>query len=333
MPNLSYLHGRHTPTSDRVNRRQEARNDMDDRTRVVPPVVTSTAPMTRPAGVSSIARARRRRFPTVYYLRQHARRRIPKFGFDATDGGAGNDGGIVRNAAALDAIELVPRYGVDDGSCHMEVELFGRRYSAPFGVAPMGMPGIVWPGAEKYLAKAAQRARIPYTAGTVASSTVEELAALAGDMLWFQLYRIPQEDHRYGFDLVKRAQAAGAHVLAITMDVPLRTKRPREVRRGLVLPFRLDAPTVWDVISHPAWLVAYREHGLPRFANYARYVENPTSDRLAAFSQRSDQVGGGAFSWDEVKRYSDLWRGPVVLRGVMHQQDEANAVSIGIAGH
>ena len=164
--------------------------------------------MTRPAGVRAIAIARRRRFPTVYYLRQHARRRIPKFGFDATDGGAGTDGGIARNAAALDAIELMPRYGVDDGSCHMEVELFGRRYAAPFGVAPMGMPGIVWPGAEKYLAKAAQRARIPYTAGTVASSTVEELAELADDMLWFQLYRMAQDDHRYGFDLVQ-ARAGG----------------------------------------------------------------------------------------------------------------------------
>ncbi len=305
---------------------------MDDRTRVVPPTTAPAAPMTRPAVASAKMTARRRRFPTVYYLRRTARWRIPRFGFDATDGGAGTDGGIARNAASLDAIELMPRYGVDDGSCHMETELFGRRYSAPFGVAPMGMPGVVWPGAEKYLAQAAQRARVPYTAGTVASSTVEELAALAGDMLWFQLYRIAQEDHRYGFDLVKRAQAAGAHVLVITMDVPLRTKRPREVRRGLVLPFRLDAHTVIDVLSHPAWLVAYREHGLARFANYKPYVDNPTPERVAAFSQRSDQVGGGSFSWDEVKRYRDLWRGPVVLKGIMHPQDAAKAVSLGIDG-
>src|SRR5262245_62591494 len=102
---------------------------MDDRTRVPPPIAPLAAPMTRPAGASAQAVARRRRFPTLYYLRQHARRRIPKFGFDATDGGAGTDGGIARNAAALDAIELLPRYGVDDGSCHMEVELFGRRYN------------------------------------------------------------------------------------------------------------------------------------------------------------------------------------------------------------
>ena len=140
-----------------------------------------------------------------------------------------------------------------------------RRSALP----PWGCRASSGPGRKNTWRKLRENAlRVPYVAGTVASSTVEELAALAGDMLWFQLYRIAQEDHRYGFDLVKRAQAAGAHALVITMDVPLRTKRPREVRRGLVLPFRLDARTVIDVLSHPAWIMAYREHGLARFANY-----------------------------------------------------------------
>ena len=300
---------------------------MDDRTQHPPAV-----PMTRSATASAKEVERRRKFPTLYYLREHARWRIPKFGFDATDGGAGTDGGIKRNAAALDAIELVPRYGVDDGTCIMETELFGRFYSAPFGVAPMGMPGIVWPGAEKYLAKAAKRARVPYTAGTVASSTVEELAVLAEDMLWFQLYRMAQQDHAHGFDLVRRAQAAGAHVLVMTLDVPIRTKRPREIRQGLVLPFRMKARTIWDVMSSPPWLMAYMEHGLPRFSNYKPYVDGePTQEKLAAYSNR-DHGGGGAFSWAEVARYRDLWKGPLVVKGIMHPQDAAKAVSLGCDG-
>ena len=91
---------------------------MDDKTRVIAPAAPRAAPMSRPPGADPHALERRRRFPTVYYLRQHARRRIPKFGFDATDGGAGTDGGIARNAAALAAVELMPRYGVVDGSCN-----------------------------------------------------------------------------------------------------------------------------------------------------------------------------------------------------------------------
>jgi L-lactate dehydrogenase (cytochrome) len=302
---------------------------MDDRTKIIPPV---SAPMTKPAPGGKRQAKLRRRFPTIFYLREHARKRIPKFGFDATDGGAGRDGGVARNAAAFDAIELMPRYGIDKGVCDMEVDLFGVRYSAPIGIAPMGLPGIVWPGAEKHLAAAARKARVPYCAGTVASSTVEELAKIAGDMLWFQLYRMPQRDHADGFDLVRRAQAAGAQVLVVTMDVPLRTKRPREVRRGLVLPFRMQAHTIFDVLTSPAWLMAYFEHGLARFANYAPYVEGkPTAEKLAAYSNK-DHAGGGAFSWEELKRYRDVWKGPLVAKGIQHPKDAELAVAAGCDG-
>ena len=210
---------------------------MDDRTKVVPPVTAL------PMAAAGAGRWRARPSCGASFRPSSicANMRVPAFRNSASTPPTAAPAvmaAIARNAAALDAIELMPRYGIDKGTCDMETELFGKRYAAPIGIAPMGLPGIVWPGAEKYLATAAKRARVPYTAGTVASSTVEELAALAEDMLWFQLYRMPQRDHADGFDLVRRAQSAGAQVLMITMDVPIRTKRPREVRRGLVLPFQ-----------------------------------------------------------------------------------------------
>ena len=104
-----------------------------------------------------------RRFPTIAYLRQGARRHIPRFAYEYCDGGAGADTGIARNWSALDAVELVPRYGVTTALPPIDVELFGRRYAAPIGIAPMGGPALVWPGADMYLAEAAQRARVPYT--------------------------------------------------------------------------------------------------------------------------------------------------------------------------
>src|SRR5712691_1939499 len=162
-----------------------------------------------------------RRFPTVAYLRDHARRKLPHFAFEYCDGGAGTDGGIARNWRALDAVELVPRYGVTTALPPVDVELFGRRYSAPIGVAPMGGPSIVWPGADEFLAAAAQAARVPYVLGTVGGTTIETAAKIAPDVLWFQLYRLARNDHAVGFDLVRRADAAGAHVLILTMDVPV----------------------------------------------------------------------------------------------------------------
>src|ERR671922_681088 len=111
-----------------------------------------------------------RRFPTIAYLRRHARRHVPSFAFEYMDGGAGADGGIARNWSAFDAIELLPRYGVTTVLPPVDVELFGRRYSAPIGVAPMGGPSIVWPGADQLLAAAAQHTRVPYTLGLVGAS-------------------------------------------------------------------------------------------------------------------------------------------------------------------
>ena len=307
---------------------------MDDRTKVIPPIanVPSGLPNMKPAKGMERQAKLRQMFPTVHYLRAHAEKRIPSFGYEATDGGAGRDLGIERNAAALDAIEMIPRYGIDNGTCDMSVELFGKRYNAPIGVAPIGLPGIVWPGAEVYMARAAKRAGVPYCAGTVASFTVEELAKEAEDMLWFQLYRMPQQDHAHGFDLVRRAQSAGAQVLVITMDVPIRTKRSREIRQGLVLPFRMNAKTVMDVLSSPPWLAAYMKHGLTRFANYAPYVEAPpTPEKMANYSSK-DHTGGGAFSWEEVARYREVWKGPMVVKGIMHPQDAEKAVSLGCQG-
>jgi len=129
-----------------------------------------------------------RRFPTIAYLRRHAPRHGPRFAFEYMDGGSGaDDAGIKRNWAALDAIELVPRYGVTTELPPVDVELFGRRYAAPIGVAPMGGPSIVWPGADEYLAAAAQKARVPYVLGTVGGTTIETAAKIAPDVLWFQL--------------------------------------------------------------------------------------------------------------------------------------------------
>ena len=101
-----------------------------------------------------------RRFPTVAYLRERARGNVPSFAFEYADGGAGSDGGILRNWNALDAVELVPRYGVTTALPPVDIELLGKRYAAPIGVAPMGGPSIVWPGADRYLAAAAQHARV-----------------------------------------------------------------------------------------------------------------------------------------------------------------------------
>jgi L-lactate dehydrogenase (cytochrome) len=273
---------------------------------------------------------RHRRFPTIAYLRDGARRHIPRFAYEYSDGGAGADTGIARNWSALDAVELVPRYGVTTSLPPIDVELFGRRYAAPIGIAPMGGPALVWPGADVYLAQAAQRARIPYALGTVGTATIERIAEIAPDVFWFQLYRLARNDHALGFDLVRRADAAGAHVLMLTLDVPVRTTRPREVAGGVTTPFRPDLGMVLGMLMSPGWLMSMWKHGHPRFANLRPYTgEKAGINEVAAFARNEI---GGAFTWEEVERYRERWKRPLVVKGILHPADAEKAVALGVDG-
>ncbi|MEI7805141.1 MAG: alpha-hydroxy acid oxidase [Hyphomicrobiales bacterium] len=271
-----------------------------------------------------------KRFPTIPYLRKYARRNIPGFAFEYADGGAGADTGIAHNWAALDAVELVPRYGVMTQLPPTDIELFGKRYAAPVGIAPMGGPAIVWPGADLLLAKAAQRARIPYVLGVAGGTTVELAGEAAPDVFWFQLYRFAHNEHAIGFDLVRRAESAGANVLMLTLDVPVRTTRTREVRGGLGGEFRPNARMIAEMMTSPKWLMGIVQNGYPRFANIRTYAgTNTGTNETIRFARREM---GGAFSWDEVARYRDRWKRPFVVKGILHPADAEKALSLGVDG-
>jgi (S)-mandelate dehydrogenase len=304
---------------------------MHDTTAIKP--TESAAPQSKPlAGRTANPRFAElyRHYPTIDYLRRGARRRLPHFAFEYSDGGSGkDDAGIKRNWAGLDAVELVPRYGVMPSLPPCDVELFGRRYAAPIGIAPMGGPAIVWPGADEYLARAAQRARVPYTLGTVGCSTIERIAEIAPDVFWFQLYRAARNDHAIGFDLTRRAQAAGCHALVLTLDVPVRTTRAREVVVGLSGAFRTDFSKIMQMAMAPAWSMALRKNGIPRFSNLRAYAGDVSINDMVAFARREM---GGAFTWEEVAQYRDRWKGTLIVKGIMHPEDAEKALSLGVDG-
>jgi (S)-mandelate dehydrogenase len=273
-----------------------------------------------------------RHYPTIDYLRRAARRRLPHFAFEYSDGGSGkDDAGIRRNWAALDAVEMVPRYGVMPSLPPCAVELFGRRYAAPIGISPMGGPAICWPGADKHLARAAQRARIPYTLAAAGGATIEEIAEIAPDVFWLQLYRFAKNNHAIGFDMVRRAMATDCDALVLTLDVPVRTTRAREVVVGLGgSGFHPDVAMLAQMAMSPRWTRALWQHGIPRFATLRQYAgDNASINDVIAFARKEM---GGAFTWDEVARYRDRWKRTLIVKGVLHPQDAEKAVSLGVDG-
>jgi L-lactate dehydrogenase (cytochrome) len=270
-------------------------------------------------------------FPTTTFLRAGAPRGVPLFSYEYGDTGAGADVGILDNWAAFDRIKVVPRYGRVTTPPPVDVELFGHRYSAPVGIAPMGGPAIVWPGADLLMAKAAQAARVPYTLGVVGGATIEEVARIAPDVFWLQLYRFALNDHKIGFDLIRRAQDAGVQVLALTVDVPFRTTRSRESYAGLGGEFKPTPRMIREMLARPRWLAALLRQGYPRFATIAQYMSKakPSTNETIRFSRREM---GGVFSWEEIARYRDKWKRPMALKGILHPQDAEKAVSLGIDG-
>lgn len=275
------------------------------------------------------AATRRQRYPTLDYLERTARRRVPRFAFDFVEAGTGNHVGAQNNRKAFDAIQIVPRYGTPQ-HVSTEVELFGRRYAAPIGIAPVGTDGLIWPGATLSLARAAAAARIPYIVGTLASASLETVASICPGSFWFQLYGLPAKDHAVSFDLVARAARAGAHALVVTMDAPVRAKRPKDMRNGLVVPFRPKLRTIADVATSPLWALQLLKAGTPGFPNMTPYLgAKPSLAASAGFVQREIK---GTFSWEDLQRLRDKWPRALVIKGLQHPADAERAVALGADG-
>src|SRR5579885_970905 len=272
-----------------------------------------------------------RRYPTIADLRKRARRRVPRFAFDFVDGGCGENEVRDHNRIALDAVKLVARYGLGGGGVNTELELFGRNYAAPIGISPMGMGGLLWPRAEIHLATAAQAMRVPYVLATPASASIEEIAGAAPDVFWFQLYGAPNNDNRITFDLVRRAETAGAHVLVVTIDTPVRAKRPQDWRNGLSVPFKPNLRTIFDIATSPAWAMEVWKQGVPRSANFVPYTgsPSPSAAEVAACTQR--ELRGG-FLWETVERVRKAWPRPMIVKGIIHPDDAMRAIALGADG-
>jgi L-lactate dehydrogenase (cytochrome) len=172
---------------------------------------------------------------------------------------------------------------------------------------------------------------VPYALAVFSGITVEQAAQIAPDVLWFQLYRFPNDDHKIGMDLVRRAEAVGVQALVLTFDTPARVSRPRELKSGIPTPFRLTWQMRLNALSSPAWLSALAQNGMPRFASLAPYMGDKVSLAESAAFIRREQ--GGTFTWDELARYRDKIKNTkLVVKGVLHPADAERLVGLGVDG-
>ena len=143
-----------------------------------------------------------RKYPSVFYLREKAKKRIPKFAFEYLDGGCNNEESLYKNTDDIRNIQLKPKYIVKKKEASIKTKLFGVEYDAPFGVSPVGLQGLMWPKSPEILAKAAFEHNIPFVLSTVTTANIETIAEITEGRAWFQLYH-PAEDS-VTKDLIKR---------------------------------------------------------------------------------------------------------------------------------
>lgn len=270
---------------------------------------------------------RLQQYPAISDLKKRARGRIPHVSWEYLDGGTGDDRGLLRNREGLANVTLLPRFMKGRLVPKLETNLFGKSYQVPFGVAPIGLTGLIWPQAEKILATTAHKYGFPYCLSTVATQTPEIIGPLVGQMGWFQLYAPHEKAVRD--DLLKRAKTSGFHTLVVTADVPAPSRRERMSRAGLQMPPRLTPRFIVQGMLHPHWSLGTLKEGLPSLKTLEKYAESKEMAGLATFVRKKI---GGTLSWEYLKEVRDLWDGHLVIKGLLHPADAEKALEIGVDG-
>ena len=258
-------------------------------------------------------------------FRLRARRRMPRMIFDALDGAAGTETASHLNASALAALRLQPRILVNVENRELRTTFLGRQWDLPFGVAPMGMCNLFWPGADHALASAARRRNMPLGVSTMASTRIEDMIELAGGNAWFQLYA--GDSITTTESLVERARRAGYETLILTADVPVLAPRIRDYRNGFEVPFTMGPRQVADFACHPRWLLQTLRNGSPKAVNVSPVADNTTSS--GGTKGFRGETGRGRVDWAFLSRLRSLWPNKLIVKGIMSPEDAQLAVAAG----
>lgn len=259
-----------------------------------------------------------------------AKDRLPPQLFAYVSGGCEDGQSLKSNRSVFSSYEFKPRVLVDISKRSTEVKLFGKSYSAPIGIAPMGIAALTSYRGDINLARAAQDQNIPSIMSGSSLIKMEEVAAVAPET-WFQAY-LPGKDHEIAA-LVERVKKAGFKTLVITVDVACAANRENNVRAGFSTPLRPGLKLAWDWLTHPRWLVSVLlqtllKHGVPHFENnYAvRGVPVISKNVERDFSDR------GHLTWRHIEAIRQQWSGSMILKGILNPLDAAKASQIGIDG-
>ena len=249
--------------------------------------------------------------------RRLAQKRLPRLVFDYIDGAVGQETAAWGNTSDLALIKLAPRVLADLQAPDLGASFLGKTYAVPFGIAPMGMCNLARPGADCVLASLARQMVVPLGVSTAASSPMAHMFKASGGQAWFQLYVSGGADA--GLALAQRAAQVGYDTLVLTVDVPQVAPRPRDVRNGFQMPFRIGPRQFVDFALHPRWSLATLWAGAPTPANF--------DPHQGGFDRHASRAGA---NWSFLEQLRGQWRGKLIVKGVMHPDDAERIAGMGV---
>jgi L-lactate dehydrogenase (cytochrome) len=247
--------------------------------------------------------------------------------FDYIDGGAEEEITMGANSEAYRRVTFRPRVLRDMSEVDTSSTLLGKPVPFPLVLAPTGFTRIADPVGELAVARAAERAGIPYSLSTLATRSIEEVAEVSSGRLWFQLYVF--KDRGLVSDMIERASAAGYEALCVTVDAAMLGKRERDVRRGFTLPPKLGLSTIFDGIVHPGWTWRFITSEPIVFANVAGQAVGDGTEAISLAEYFSTGLDS-SLDWEDIEWLRGQWKGPIVIKGIQSAADAVIAADRGI---
>ena len=264
---------------------------------------------------------------TALDYRRLAEKRLPRFLFDYIDGGANEEQTMAANTSDFAHLYLKQRVMRDVDHIDSSCILSGSAASMPLAIAPIGMAGMMARRGEVLGARAASKAGIPFTTSTVGICPLEEVQAAVTEPIWFQLYML--RDRGLVESLINRAQSVGCNTLVFTVDLPVTGMRHRDSRNGMLgggLPGALAK--AWQLLTRPRWILDVGLRGKPHdFGNLREAVE--FANDLNAFKAFIDSQFDPSVTWEDIAWLRTLWKGKLMVKGVMTGEDARAAVDVG----
>ena len=267
-------------------------------------------------------------YPSLHDLKQKAKKRMPKFAYDFLEGGCTDENSINRNQHDLQQVRLKQSFirpAVREPN--LKTSLCGIEYDLPFGISPVGFQGFLWANMSKILARTAKDYNIPYIMSTFATNSIEEISEVSEGQALFQLYNPQDEDIRK--DLLRRAEHAGYRALIVTVDIASQSYRSRELRNG-ILPPKFTLQNIMSVITSPSWAGGMMMHeGIPKYKSLIPYLEKNNAQEMTDLRKTRMR---GSVSLEDLKSIRSLWKGVLIIKGILSEDDIKNCIALGADG-